>query len=136
MSAIQIRKMRYALTFNKIAQPQLSLLVSIARIDYPRHFPDLPQHLLNPLVNSLSHITTTGPSSSHANVVMLNSLWTINALIKEWRTIKVASGQEAMKGLELVFVPTVRQVLDLWADRERSGGADYYLGEAGRYAFK
>lgn len=107
----------------------------MARIEYPRAFPNLPQLLLDPLSTSLQQILSHASTSS-ANTILLNTLWTINALVKEWRTVKVAAGQEAMKALEEAFVPPVQQVLEMWAEREQNGGADWVLSEAGRYAFK
>lgn len=109
--------------------------MAVARIEYPRVFPNLPQLLLDPLSSSIQQLHAHA-SSSTASTILLNTLWTINALVKEWRTVKVAAGQEAMRALEEAFVPPIQQVLDMWAEREQHGGADWVLGEAGRYAFK
>jgi len=68
--------------------------------------------------------------------VLLNTLWTINALVKEWRTVKLAAGAQVMQTLEEVFVAPVGKVLELWAARERDGNGDWVINEAGRYAFK
>lgn len=94
--------------------------------------------LVNPLLTYLSHIQAHGntASSSSTTTVLLNTLWTINALVKEWRTVKVAAGAEVMRMLEEVFLGPVSQILQLWADRERAGQADWVMSEAGRYAFK
>lgn len=91
--------------------------------------------MLDPLSSSIQQLHAHA-SSSTASTILLNTLWTINALVKEWRTVKVAAGQEAMRALEEAFVPPIQQVLDMWAEREQHGGADWVLGEAGRYAFK
>ncbi|GFZ42911.1 hypothetical protein JCM24511_00629 [Saitozyma sp. JCM 24511] len=121
-----------------IARPQLGLLVAVARIELPRQFPNLPQLLLNPLLTCLSHLSTSdsATSSSSTSTVLLNTLWTINALVKEWRTVKIASGQEVMRTLEEVFFAPVARVLEIWGDKERNGEGDWVIGEAGRYAFK
>jgi hypothetical protein len=109
--------------------------VAIARIELPRHFPNLPQLLLNPLLTCLSHLGASS-SSSTTSTVLLNTLWTINALVKEWRTVKVAAGAEVMKTLEQVFAAPVGRVLEVWGEKERNGEGEWVLGEAGRYAFK
>lgn len=126
------------LTHCQIARPQLTLLVAIARIELPGKFPNLPQLLLNPLLTCLSHLSTSGPttSSSSTSTVLLNTLWTINALVKEWRSVKIAVGQEVMRILEEVFSAPVGQVLQLWSERSRNGDGDWVIEEAGRYAFK
>ena len=119
----------------QIARPQLGLLVIVARIELPRHFPNLPKLLLNPLLTSLSQLSSTGNSSS-TSTILLNTLWAINALVKEWRQVKIASGQEVMRTLEDTFVGPVGRVLEMWSERERDGSGDWVIGEAGRYAFK
>jgi len=68
--------------------------------------------------------------------VLLNTLWTINALVKEWRTVKVAAGAEFLKSLEQVFSAPVGRVLAIWAEKERNAESDWVLGDAGRYSFK
>ncbi|WOO78855.1 Importin-11 [Vanrija pseudolonga] len=122
-----------------IARPQLSLLVAVARIEYPRQFPTLPTLLLNPLLTCLAHLDShphsTAPGSSTVTV-LLNTLWTINALVKEWRTVKIASSVQVLQTLEEVFAAPVGKVLEIWANRERNGDDDWVIGEAGRYAFK
>jgi hypothetical protein len=94
--------------------------------------------LLNPLLTCLSHLSTSdsATSSSSTSTVLLNTLWTINALVKEWRTVKIASGQEVMRTLEEVFFAPVARVLEIWGDKERNAEGDWVIGEAGRYAFK
>lgn len=119
----------------QIARPQLGLLVTVARIELPRQFPNLPQLLLNPLLTSLSQLSSSGASSS-TTTVLLNTLWTINALVKEWRQVKIASGHEVMLNLEQTFVGPVGKVLEVWGEKEREGSGDWVIGEAGRYAFK
>jgi hypothetical protein len=124
----------------QIARPQLSLLVQIARIEFPRQFPNLPQLLLNPLLTCLAHLDSSPnatASSSSTSTVLLNTLWTINALVKEWRSVKLATGAQVMHTLEEVFVAPVGKILEVWAARERDGHADdWVINEAGRYAFK
>lgn len=68
--------------------------------------------------------------------VLLNTLWTINALVKEWRTVKIASSVQVLQTLEEVFAAPVGKVLEIWANRERNGDDDWVIGEAGRYSFK
>jgi len=109
--------------------------VAVARIELPRYFPNLPQLLLNPLLTCLSTLGS-GSSSSNTTTVLLNTLWTINALVKEWITVKMTHGSEVMKKLEEVFAAPVGQVLEIWAEKERNGGGDWIINEAGRYAFK
>ncbi|WWC68913.1 uncharacterized protein I206_102849 [Kwoniella pini CBS 10737] len=86
-----------------IARPQLGLLVAIARIEYPRTWQNLPQLLLEPLLTCLAHLDNLSSSSSSTSTVLLNTLWTINALVKEWRTIKVAHGSLTMQKFEDIF---------------------------------
>lgn len=123
----------------QIAKPQLSLLVSIARIEYPKVFPNLPELLLNPLLTCISQLEASphaaAPGTSTATV-LLNTLWTINALVKEWRTVKLAAGQQVMQSLEKAFVVPVGKVLEIWSNCERAGETDWVISEAGRYAFK
>jgi len=109
--------------------------VTVARIELPKHFPNLPQLLLNPLLTCLSTLGS-GSSSSNTNTVLLNTLWTINALVKEYLSVKVASGVEVMRKFEEVFYEPVGQVLHVWAEKEREGVDDWVIAEAGRYAFK
>jgi hypothetical protein len=68
--------------------------------------------------------------------VLLNTVWTINALVKEWRSVKIASGQEVMRMLEDTFAEPVGRMLGIWSERERNGLDDWVISEAGRYAFK
>ncbi|ORY25236.1 armadillo-type protein [Naematelia encephala] len=119
-----------------IARPQLALLVAVARIELPSKFPNLPQLLLNPLMTCLSHLNEPSASSSSTSTVLVNTLWTINALVKEWRSVKISSGAQVMKTLEDVFLAPVGRVLEIWSERERHGEGDWVIGEAGRYAFK
>ena len=41
-----------------------------------------------------------------------------------------------MRSLEEVFSGPVQQILDLWGQKEQAGECDWYMSEAGRYAFK
>ncbi|ORX36457.1 armadillo-type protein [Kockovaella imperatae] len=121
-----------------IARPQLGLLVSVARIELPRHFPNLPQLLLNPLLTCLSQMSV-GPNanlSPAGSTLLINSLWTISALVKEWRTVKLTAGAEVMKMLESVLVEPVGRVLQIWAESQASGLDDWVTEESGRLAFK
>lgn len=131
--------LRPKLTALQIARPQLGLLVAVARFEYPRQFPNLAQLLLNPLLTCIAHLesdpTATQASSSTATV-LLNTLWTINALVKEWRSVKIMTGAQVMQALEEAFVGPVGKVLEIWGARERNGNSDWVLGEAGRYSFK
>lgn len=123
----------------QIAKPQLSLLVSIARIEYPKVFPNLPELLLNPLLTCISQLEASpdaAASGSSTATVLLNTLWTINALVKEWRTVKLAAGQQVMQSLESAFAGPVGKVLEIWSNRERNGDTDWVISEAGRYSFK
>ncbi|WWD16828.1 hypothetical protein CI109_101260 [Kwoniella shandongensis] len=127
---------RFKLTGDKIARPQLSLLVAVARIEYPRTWQNLPQLLLEPLLTCLAHLDhPSATSSSSTSTVLLNTLWTINALVKEWRTVKVAQGVAVMQAFEQVFTDPLQRVLAIWGEEERNGRGDWVLGEAGRYSF-
>ncbi|WWC87587.1 uncharacterized protein L201_002477 [Kwoniella dendrophila CBS 6074] len=86
-----------------IARPQLGLLVAVARIEYPKTWQNLPQLLLEPLLTCLAHLNNLSTSSSSTSTVLLNTLWTINALIKEWRTVKVSHGALVMQKFEDIF---------------------------------
>lgn len=110
--------------------------MAIARIELPRTFPQLPELLLNPLLECLANIPQTLASSSATT--LLNTLWTINSLVKEWRTVKLSSGAEVMRSLEGVFVEPVWRVLQIWGESKKDGGQGegWVLEEAGRYAFK
>lgn len=68
--------------------------------------------------------------------MLVNTLWTINALVKEWRSVKLTAGAQVMRSLELLFYEPVYQVLELWGSRETAGEVDWSMNEAGRYAFK
>jgi hypothetical protein len=67
---------------------------------------------------------------------LVNTLWTINALVKEWKTVKLTAGAQVMRSLEEVFSGPVLQVLELWGSKESGGEVDWYMNEVGRYAFK
>ncbi|KAK8861272.1 hypothetical protein IAR55_002091 [Kwoniella newhampshirensis] len=115
-----------------IARPQLGLLVAVARIEYPRTWQNLPQLLLQPLLTCLAHLNNSVASSSSTSTVLLNTLWTINALVKEWRTVKVTQGAMVMQAFEQVFTDPLQRVLAVWGEDERNGRGDWVLGEAGR----
>ncbi|WWD08730.1 hypothetical protein V865_006843 [Kwoniella europaea PYCC6329] len=117
-----------------IARPQLGLLVAIARIEYPKTWQNLPQLLLEPLMMCLAHLDNLSSSSSSTSTILLNTLWTINALVKEWRTVKVSHGALVMQKFEDVFTDPVGRVLAIWAEHERNGQEDLTLAEAGRYS--
>ncbi|WVR04117.1 hypothetical protein IAU60_001116 [Kwoniella sp. DSM 27419] len=119
-----------------IARPQLGLLVAVARIEYPRAWQNLPQLMLNPLLACMGDLDQLNNPSSPTSIVLLNILWTINALVKEWRTVKVSHGALVMQTFEDVFAEPVGRVLAYWGEQERSGHGDWALGEAGRYSFK
>jgi hypothetical protein len=68
--------------------------------------------------------------------VLINTLWTINALVKEWKSVKLTAGAAVMRSLEECFGGSVQQILDLWGQKEQAGEADWYLSEAARYSFK
>ncbi|WVF67041.1 hypothetical protein IAT40_001784 [Kwoniella sp. CBS 6097] len=104
-----------------IARPQLGLLVAVARIEYPRAWDNLPQLLLDPLLTCLTHLDNVNSSSSSTSTVLLNTLWTINALVKEWRTVKVAHGVMVMQKFEELFTEPVGRVLASWGQQERDG---------------
>jgi hypothetical protein len=67
---------------------------------------------------------------------LINTLWTINSLVKEWKSVKLTAGAAVMRSLEEVFCGPVQQVLDLWGQKEQAGEGEWYVEEAGRYAFK
>ncbi|WWC98998.1 hypothetical protein V866_005892 [Kwoniella sp. B9012] len=94
-----------------IARPQLGLLVAIARIEYPKTWQNLPQLLLEPLMMCLAHLDNLSSSSSSTSTILLNTLWTINALVKEWRTVKVSHGALVMQKFEDVFTDPVGRVI-------------------------
>jgi hypothetical protein len=57
-------------------------------------------------------------------------------LVKEWKSVKLTAGAAVMRSLQEVFGGPVQQILDLWGQKEQAGGCDWYMSEAGRYAFK
>ena len=57
-------------------------------------------------------------------------------MVKEWRTVKVASRVEVMRKLEQVFLAPVGKVLQIWEEKERNGEVEGLLAEVGKYAFK
>lgn len=68
--------------------------------------PTLLQELMTPLQDSAAHLlgTANGSSSSDMSsgrqahkVRLLNSLWTWNAFVKEWRSVRVPVGAQLMK---------------------------------------
>lgn len=63
-------------------------------------------------------------------------MWTINGLVKEWRSVKIATGAQVMQALETEFVAPLGKVLEIWSARERAGSSDWVVQEAGRYAYK
>lgn len=120
----------------KIARPQLSLLVAVARIEYPRTWQNLPELFLAPLLSTLPHLANPPSLTPAASTLLINVLWTINALVKEWRTVRIAQGATVMQTLEQLFTEPLRQILDIWGESERNGEGYVTLEEAGRYAFK
>jgi len=72
----------------------------------------LPTDLLNPLTSSFSHISThpTGDlqdqERNRQKVILLNSLWTWNAFVKEWRSVKLPVGQKLMAEVSLAIYDT------------------------------
>lgn len=108
----------------------------MARIELPKNFPNLPQLLLNPLLTCIPQLEANAPSSSNTATLLLNTLWTVNALVKEWKTVKLTAGAQVMKTFEDMFVGPVGRILEIWAHREQNGDSDWVIGEAGRYSFK
>ncbi|WVQ77454.1 hypothetical protein IAR50_007140 [Cryptococcus sp. DSM 104548] len=119
-----------------IARPQLSLLVAIARIEYPKTWGNLPQILLDALTSSASCLNDPSNIPADAAVVLLNVVWTINALVKDWRTVRVAQGAAVMQTFEQAFTGPMQSIMEIWAGSAREGGGNAVLEEAGRYAFK
>ncbi|ODN87082.1 hypothetical protein L198_07084 [Cryptococcus wingfieldii CBS 7118] len=119
-----------------IARPQLSLLVAIARIEYPKTWVNLPQILLDALTSSANCLNDPLNIPADAAVVLLNVIWTINALVKDWRTVRVAQGAAAMQTFEQAFSGPMQSVMEVWARSAREGGGNATVEEAGRYAFK
>lgn len=126
----------YADAGRKIARPQLSLLVAVARIEYPKTWQNLPQLFLGPLLSTLLHLANPSSLTPAASTLLINVLWTINALVKEWRTVRITQGAAVMQTLEQLFTEPLRRILDIWGESERNGGGYLPLEEAGRYAFK
>ncbi|ODO04862.1 hypothetical protein I350_05472 [Cryptococcus amylolentus CBS 6273] len=119
-----------------IARPQLSLLVAIARIEYPKTWGNLPQILLDAFTSSANCLNDPLNIPADAAVVLLNVIWTINALVKDWRTVRVAQGAAAMQTFEQAFAGPMQSVMEVWARSTREGGGNATVEEAGRYAFK
>lgn len=147
----------------QIARSQLRLLVTVARADYPRHWPSLLQDLLGPLQESAAYLLSpTGGSlsnngsgtvsaSTSASVSasgtpnpserqrhktrLLNALWTWNAFVKEWRSVKIPAGANLMKDLLTNLRPTMLGYLEMLMARDPSL-EDWELLECARYAFK
>lgn len=119
----------------KIARPQLSLLVAIARIELPKPWTNLPESLLNTLLTCLNQLESNATSSKTATV-LLNTIWVINALVREWRSVKLTAGAAVMVSLGEMFYGPCQRLLSLWGQSEQNGQDDYVIQEAGRYAFK
>lgn len=114
----------------------MSLLVAVARIEYPKTWQNLPELFLEPLLSTLPHLANPSSLTPAASTLLINVLWTINALVKEWRTVRIAQGATVMQTLEQLFTEPLRKILDIWGESERNGGGYLPLEEAGRYAFK
>lgn len=62
----------------------------------------LPTDLLNPLNTSFEYISTHPAGGAdeterqRQKIILLNSLWTWNAFVKEWRSVKLPVGQQLM----------------------------------------
>ncbi|WVO14781.1 hypothetical protein L204_102419 [Cryptococcus depauperatus] len=119
-----------------IARPQLGLFVAVARIEYPKTWQNLPDLLLSSLVSSLTQLKNLPVASSTTSTLLVNTLWTINALVKDWKMMRLAQGTVAMQTFEQIFSEPVREILEIWAKKEQEGGGNPTLEEAGRYAFK
>ncbi len=89
-----------------LARSQLGLLVLVARIDYPRAWPTLLDEMYAPLQHAFDFVTQTPPvedpgselgrERSKQKTILLNCLWTWNALVKEWRGVKLPAGTQLM----------------------------------------
>jgi hypothetical protein len=87
-----------------IARSQLALLVTLARQDYPRAYPTLLTDLYGPLQSSFQHVSTSDPNVQGAEkderdkqkTILLNSCWVWNALVKEFRGVKLPIGAKLM----------------------------------------
>jgi hypothetical protein len=92
-----------------IARSQLRLLVTLARIDYPRAWPTLLADLSGPLQSSFLYVSNSNPTAdvderNRQKTILLNSLWAWNAFVKEWRSVKVPTGLKLMMDVRyLVF---------------------------------
>jgi hypothetical protein len=105
----------------QIARAQLRCLVLVARQDYPRSWQSLPTDLLGPLRSSFEYVSTHegGPGDGERNkqkTVLLNSLWTWNAFVKEWRGVKLPVGQQLMIQVNRASLPLPFTCLFYMAD--------------------
>ncbi|KAJ9092442.1 hypothetical protein QFC21_006824 [Naganishia friedmannii] len=138
----------------QIARSQLQLLVLIARQEYPKVWPSLLQDLLVPLQQSYGYISATNGSLAEQarlqnpddwrrqKTILLNSFWTWNSFVKEWRSVKIPIGTKLMtdaSGLDLQFVRDLRgpmhDYLEVLMNREPVLD-DWEILESARYAFK
>ncbi|KAI5451703.1 hypothetical protein NCC49_001352 [Naganishia albida] len=131
----------------QIARSQLQLLVLIARQEYPKVWSSLLQDLLTPLQQSYGYISShSGPQAESARLqnpeewkkqktILLNSFWTWNAFVKEWRSIRVPMGTKLMTD----FVRDLRGPMHDYLETLMSRGPvleDWEIVESARYAFK
>ncbi|RXK35686.1 hypothetical protein M231_07059 [Tremella mesenterica] len=121
-----------------IARPQLALFVAICRTEPFPQFAELAHHLVQRLPACRAFLRGEAFPGSSFNIptVLLNTLWTVNAMVKEFRNVKMAVGEKIMNLLDQEVAGPVGQLMADWAEAEMQGGANLVLEEAGRYAFK
>ncbi|GHJ86997.1 hypothetical protein NliqN6_3399 [Naganishia liquefaciens] len=131
----------------QIARSQLQLLVLIARQEYPKIWPSLLQDLLGPLQQSFSYISShSGPQAESVRsqnprewkkqkTILLNSFWTWNAFVKEWRSVKVPVGTKLMTDFVKDLRGPMLEYLEALMSREPVL-EDWEIMESARYAFK
>lgn len=90
---------------------------------------DLPQLLLQSL--QTSYQSATSPQRTPKSLTSLyNSVWTLNAFIKEWRAVRVPLGVQAMLQFANIFIPTVQQIV------QQAYEGEWQVQEAARYGYK
>lgn len=107
----------------------------MARIELPNSWVELPHTLLQHLLHCIS-LMSTNATTPQSNTVLHNTMWTLNALVKEWKSVKLQSGAAVMASLEDDFTEPALAILQRWGSYEMEGQEDWTLNEAGRYAFK
>jgi hypothetical protein len=90
---------------------------------------NLPELLLHSLQTSYQ-TATSHQRDAKSLTSLYNSIWSLNAFVKEWRAVRVPLGVQAMAQFANIFIPTVQGIV------QQASEGEWQIHEAARYGYK